>query len=167
MGIVLSRLNRIKEAKPYFLKALEQEPNNPLFLRETGRFLFEYSAESQQAFSLLSKALKRNSKDFVARFFLARILAEQEKFFLAIQEMQTVLQAVPFDWEVHFYLGRYYGLQKQMFLAHLHLASSFSFRGELEKAHYHLEKVKNEAKTEQEKQMIVDFQKKWEMWNES
>lgn len=165
-GIVLSRLNRIQEAEAYFFKALEREPNNPLFLRETGRFLFEYSAESQQAFSLLSEALKRNPKDFVARFFLARILAEQEKFFLAIREMQAVLQAVPFDWEVHFYLGRYHGLQKQMFPAHLHLASSFFFQGKIEKARFHLKKAKDEAKTEQDEQAIVDFQKKWEMWNE-
>ncbi len=164
-GIVLSRLNRIQKAKPYFFKALELEPNNPLFLRETGRFLFEYATESKQAFSLLSQALKRNPKDFVARFFLARILAEQEKNLLAIREMQAVLQEVPFDWEVHFYLGRYFGLQKQMFPAHLHLASSFFFRGKSEKARFHLQKAQNEAKTEQEKQAIVESQKKWEMWN--
>ncbi len=163
-GIVLSRLNRIYEAQPFFSRALEMEPENPLFLREFGRFLFEYKDAQSESFEALSRAVELNANDFLARFFLSRVLAEKGDLSQAIKEMELVLRQVPYDWEVHSYLGRYYGRLKKYFQAHLHLASSFFYREKEHKAHFHLQEAKKRAKSEAEKKAIADCQSAWEIW---
>ncbi len=163
-GIVLARLNRIQDASPFFFRALEKEPENSLFLRETGRFLFEYRDEQDKALDLLSRAVQLNANDFLARFFFARTWAEKGETLKAIEAMKLVLREVPYDWEVHSFLGRYYGERKQYFHAHLHLASSFFYREKERKALFHLREARKRAKTEKEKKALADCQQDWEMW---
>ena len=163
-GIVLSRLNRIQDAQPFFSRALEMKPDDSLFLREAGRFLFEYKDAQTQALDLLSRAVQLNADDFLARFFLARVRAEKGDHLQAIEEMKRVLREVPYDWEVHSYLGRYYGARKEYFHAHLHLASSFFYREKEDKAHFHLQEARKRAKSDNEKKAIEDCLSAWEMW---
>ena len=157
-AIVLSRLNRIKEAQEAFDVAMACNPErDPLWLREMGRFYFEYGHDQNQALSYLQEAVMRRPRDLMAQFFYARILAEAGKSREAVGAMQTILARLPDDAEVHFYLGRMYGQQGDMFHAYLHLSYAQLYMNHKTKVVREFKRLKEFTTTDAQKAEVATF----------
>ncbi len=123
LGILASRGNRVAEAVAAFDKALATSPNDQLIMREAGRFHY-LKGNKQKATEYLSKAVAMNKKDIMGLFFLARSQADRGQLHEAITNLNYILRFVPEDSEIHFFLARYHGQQKNLFDANLHMAYS-------------------------------------------
>ncbi len=121
LGIVASRQNNITEAAAEFQKALELAPNDPLIIRETGIFEFQ-KGNLAAAHTHLTTALAKNPKDYMASFFLARVLDEQGAFQEAQNYYKEVLRYVPEDAEVLTFYGNSLGKNGKQFEGFLTLA---------------------------------------------
>ena len=158
-AIVLSRLNRIQEAGQAFERALAcSTQRDPLWLREAGRFYFEYGHNQQQALAYLQEAVFRNPRDLMALFFYARILAEQGQTDEAVRTMNKILARLPEDGEVHLYLGRMYGQEEDLFHAYLHLCYARLYQNQEGKLMKRLARARELAVTDAQKQEIKDFE---------
>jgi predicted Zn-dependent protease len=157
-GIVLSRLNRVSQAKEYFTKALEYGNNDPLVLREAGRFYFELG-EFEQAGPLLQKSLLLDSKDLMTLFFYARLLSETGDHKQAITYMKKIQAKVPDDAEVRQTLGTMYGKSGDLFKAHLELAYAALYRNRKKKIAFHKNEAQRYAKTKQQRALLDTLEK--------
>jgi predicted Zn-dependent protease len=154
-AIVLSRLNRIQEAEKAFARALECSPDrDPLWLREMGRFYFEYGRHQDKAVAYLQEAVMRNPRDLMALFFYSRILAETGKTDEAITMMQRIEKRLPEDAEIHYYLGRMYGQKKDMFHAYLHLCYARLYKNQERKFQQRLTTLKTHVRTDGQKKEL-------------
>lgn len=158
-GIVMQRLNNIAQARKVFEQVEQCGENDPLWLRETGRFYFQLG-NFDLALSFLNKAIYQNPTDYMASFFKARTLAQLERYKQAISEMQLVLRYVPKDSEVHYFLGRILGQQGNSFLGYLHFAYAALFDNNKSKTKTYLDKAKALANKETEKHKLAEFKKK-------
>lgn len=125
-GILYARLNKVGDATQAFDKAMELGPQEALVWREAGIFQYRKGGpgSSEKAKEYLSKAVKMNSTDYLARFYNALILGETGFFADAESEFKEVLRYLPEDDEVHYFYGRLLGMQGKNFDAYLHLAYS-------------------------------------------
>ena len=163
-AIVLSRLNRIQEADAAFARALACSPDrDPLWLREVGRFYFEYGQHQDKAVANLQEAVMRNPRDLMALFFYARILAETGKVDEGIAMMQRIEKRLPDDAEIHFYLGRMYGQKKDMFHAYLHLCYARLYKNQDRQFKKRLAGLKMYVQTDAQKE---EFDKLMEIYKE-
>ncbi len=159
-AIVLSRLNRIQEADKAFVQALACSPDrDPLLLREVGRFYFEYGQHQDKALLYLQEAVMRQPRDLMALFFYARILAETGKVDEAISMMQRIAKRLPDDAEIHWYLGRMYGRNNDMFHAYLHLCYSRLYSNQEQKFRQGLAQVKTYVRSDVQKKELQQLNK--------
>ncbi len=158
-GIVMERLNNISQAKKVFEKVDQCGGNDPLWLREAGRFHFQLG-NFELALSFLNKALSQDPTDYMASFFKARVLAQLGKFEQAIPEMKLVLRYVPEDSEVHYFLGRIWGKHGNQFQGYLHFAYAALFNNNQLKTKSYFDKAKSLANKESEKEKIAEFERK-------
>ncbi len=148
-GMVHSRNNRVAEAELAFDKALSCAPNEPLIEREAG--IFHYHRGSwEKASSLLSRALQLNGKDHLARFYHARLLADNGNLRAAQAEFSRILVDIPDDPEVHYFLAQAYGKDKQLFKAYLHLGYNALYSNDKKKTQQNYDRAKAAAKTPQD-----------------
>ncbi len=152
-GIALLRLKKTGEAKKFFEKALAMDDNDPLVLREAGRYFYK-TGDAKRAGALLQKAVIKNPKDALALFYLSLLQAENGDYQRAIPTMKKVLQTVPEDGEVHYYLGKILGESGDPFNGHLHLAYSQVYYMNPSKARFHYDKASALAKTEEDKEKL-------------
>ncbi|GAU09841.1 peptidase M48 [Desulfoplanes formicivorans] len=166
-AIVLSRLNRIQEAERAFARALACSPGrDPLWLRETGIFYFEYGQRQDKAVSYLQEAVLRNPRDLMALFFYARILAETGKVDEGIAMMQRIEKRLPEDAEIHYYLGRMYGQKNDMFHAYLHLCYARLYKNQKQKFLRRLDGLKTYAQTDGQKKELARLEKTYKEWSQ-
>jgi predicted Zn-dependent protease len=159
-AIVLSRLNRIQEAEEAFARALECSPErDPLWLREIGRFYFEYGRHQDRAVAYLQEAVMRNPRDLMALFFYSRILAETGKVDEGITMMRRIEKRLPEDAEIHYYLGRMYGQKKDMFHAYLHLCYARLYKNQQRKFLQRLATLKTHVQTDGQKKELEALEK--------
>ncbi|MEF2146279.1 MAG: M48 family metalloprotease [Desulfovibrionaceae bacterium] len=135
-GMVLARIKKNTEAAAAFEQALAKADNDPLILREAGRFFF-MQGDFKRAEQLLQKALIRDPGDILTLFYNARLLGEQKHYAQAIPVMRKVLAEVPEDAEVHYHLGRLSGESGEYFEAHLHLAYAAVYDRDKKQALFH------------------------------
>ena len=158
-AIVLSRLNRIQDAGHAFERAMECSPQrDPLWLREVGRFYFEYGHNQQKALAYLQEAVFRNPRDLMALFFYARILDETGNTDDAIRTMSKILVRLPEDAEVHLYLGRMYGQKKDLFHAYLHLCYARLYQNRKVQLKKRLARARELAVTDTQKEELKKFE---------
>ncbi len=155
-GILADRQNQVNAAANAFDSALACSPDDPLILREAGRFHY-FKGNSSKGATLLQQAIARDRNDIMAQFFYGRYLADTGKTDLAIDYFRTVLRSVPEDSEVHEYLARYYAKTGQMFKANLHMAYSALYENNKKKIVQFLDKAKPLGKTPEEKQQLERF----------
>lgn len=99
-GMVLARQNRVSEAAACFTEALDRAPQDSLVLREAGIFHFR-KGDMALAGQHLRKALALDGRDYMASFFLARLLDETGKSREAERHYQDILRRLPEQPEVH------------------------------------------------------------------
>ncbi|WP_461211479.1 M48 family metalloprotease [Desulfocurvus sp. DL9XJH121] len=157
-GIVQARARRTAEATAAFDRALELAPNDPLVLREAGKFHYR-QGKGSLAERYLTKAALLNPKDLHALFFLARLMEDRGQTEQAIKYYERVLKALPEDPEVHQFLGLTLGRSGKEFLGHLHLAYWGLYDLDRKKAKYHMEKAEALAKTPEEKEQFEALEK--------
>lgn len=159
-GIALSRMNRIEEADRAFDKALNEAGDDPLFLREAGRFYYSYG-DLQQAAEYLQKAVFLSPRDGLALFYYARVLMEQGDNARAESLLQRVLKELPEDPEVHRSLAQVYARRDKMFPAHLQMAYSFLYAKNKSNLVFHLKKMQSLAESPAQEEEVSEFKEKY------
>jgi predicted Zn-dependent protease len=155
-GILDARQNHISDAGAAFQAALACDPQDELIIREAGRFHYTKGNKDMGA-HLLQQAVSMNRKDLMALFFYARCLGDAGNNKQAIDYTREVLRAVPEDAEVHTLLARYYGADKQMFNANLHMAYGALYENNKKRVDQFFGKAKELAKTPDEKARAERF----------
>ncbi|MDY7001964.1 MAG: M48 family metalloprotease, partial [Thermodesulfobacteriota bacterium] len=159
-GIAYARLNKISAAGEAFENALALAPNDPLILREAGRFHYK-RGDLDLAGKCLQKAAMLNPRDLMALFYYARLLGEKGETGPAASYFERVLRKIPEDGEVHYHLGRLLGEAGHLFEAHLHLAYGALYGLDKKQTEFHRDRARGLAKTEEQKQKLNDFEKKF------
>lgn len=159
-GIVYGLQNKIALADSYFEQAIQATPNDPLVLREAGRFQFAKGSQ-EEAGKLLQKSVMLNPRDQMALFFYARLLAEKGQRAQAEQYYKDILRALPEDSEVHYYFGRMLGEDRRIFEARIELAYSALYQNNKKMVLRHYNQAKSLAKTDEEKAQLERFEKAW------
>jgi predicted Zn-dependent protease len=152
-AIALSRLQQIEAAKARFEDALACNPREPLWMREYGRFAFEYG-NLETAVKYLQEVVLRDPDDLFALFFYARAVAEQGKHAASVSAMERVLKAVPRDAEVLEYLARYQAAMGLAFEAHLNFAKSFAYKRKFSKYDFHMQKSEVLAQSARQQEQL-------------
>jgi predicted Zn-dependent protease len=160
-GIVLERMNDMDQARDVFQRARDCSENDPLFFREIGRFFYQLG-HFDKAEASLKKALDLNQKDYFARYFWAKTLAETGQMYRASQEMRQVVRLLPEDADVHYSLGRILGQSGNKFLGYLHYAYAYLYSGKKKRAEYYLTQAKDHARTPSEQEKLKTLQEKYE-----
>ena len=155
-GILWSRLNRINDATAAFAKAMELAPKDELIIREAGRFHYT-KGNRDQGVALLRRAVDMDSKDIMARYYLARVQGDEGKLNEAIENTRLVLRVVPEDVELHEMLARLHGQNNQMFLAYLHMAYAALYSNNKTKTAQLYEKLNGMPRQAEEKNQLERF----------
>ncbi|SBV94666.1 Peptidase M48 family protein [uncultured delta proteobacterium] len=148
-GIVYSRTNRINDAENIFEEALTCAPGEPLIAREAGIFHYQRGSRDKAGI-LLTKAMTLNSRDHVARFYYARLLADGGNLRGAQEEYKRILLDLPDDPEVHVFYAQALGADKQLFKAYLHMAYGSLYANDKKKTQQNYDRAKSAAKTPQD-----------------
>jgi len=165
IGIVHARKNRVAEARKAFDAALRLAPDDPLVLREAGRFQY-LQGDADLAAKYLTKAMLLNPKDLMALFFMARLQDDQGQTDTAVEYYRRILKTVPEDPEVHLYLGNTLGRSGKTFEGHLHLAYSGLYSLDRKKAEFHKGKAAALAETQEQKDEMEALNKVFDERNE-
>lgn len=120
-GMVLSRLNRVQDAQKSFDAALAAMPADPLIMREAGIFHYR-KGDMAKAEQLLTAAIKRDRKDYMASFFLARLLDDTNRQKQAAEHFADVLRHVPQAPDVHEAYAQSLGNAGDQYRAYVHKA---------------------------------------------
>ena len=146
MGMVHSRQNRIREAESAFEKALSCAPNDALVVREAG--IFQYAkGTSAKAQKHLAKAMAENPGDYLAQFYYARLQADAGHLDTALAHYKRILRHLPDDPEIHHFYAQTLGRNKQLFLAHVHMAYSALYANDRQRTVRSLARAKEAAQT--------------------
>lgn len=156
-AIALSRLRQVDTASTRFTQALACNPDDALWLREYGRFSFDYGS-LDTALDALQKAALKNPDDLFAAFFYAKALAEKGHFAASVSALTRVVKAVPHDSEVLETLARAQAASGQNFEAHLNYAQSFAYEKQFRKYEFHLQKAKALVQTPEQKALLRKVQ---------
>lgn len=158
LGVLYDRLNKVTKADEAFTRALKCAPNDPLVMREAGRFYFQ-KGELDRAALQLQKAVFKNPDDLMALFFYARVLEQKKHYDQAEEYYRRILNKLPEDGEVHYHFGRMLGQAGNLFEAHLHLAYAGIYNLDKKQASFHLERAKSLARNEAAQKEISELEK--------
>lgn len=150
LGVVAGKRNRIKEAEEYLQKAVSLAPQDSLMHRELGRFYFGVG-QFEQAKKHLLKAMDLNSRDFMAVFFYARVLDNENDVIGAQKAYEKVLKYAPEDGEVLNLYGRVLGREGKEFEGYCQLALAEIYQNNEAKALSWLKKAESLASTDTQK----------------
>ncbi len=161
MGIANSRMNRVRDAEQNFEKLLDCNDRDPLFLREAGRFYFQYD-RLDKAGELLQKAAMLNPDDSLALLFYARVLAEKGDSDTAIRYFNETLKKMPENPRVHEFMARTYGGQGDNFMAHTHMAYAHIYNNQRSRADFHIDRARAAAGTTEQEKKVKELEKAYE-----
>lgn len=169
LAMVEARENRVQEAAVSFDEALACKPDDALILREAGVFHFR-KGDTAKAERLLGEAMRKDGRDYMARFFYARLLDETGRAREAPPYYQDVLRALPQDQEVHAAYARSLGASGNAFRAYLHLAYSALYNNDKKRAEQYIAKARGQANTSDEQAEAARFDSRYkerkEIWDE-
>ncbi len=158
LGILSGRINEVKEGEDYFEQALACSPKSELIMREAG--VFNYTrGNSAKGAKYLQQAVLSNPGDYIAKFFLARMLSEGGNNKDASRYYREILNVLPEDSEVHYYYAQSLGQEKKLFEAHLHMAYCYLYANNKPKTKQYSEKAKEYALNADEKAKLGRFEK--------
>ncbi len=161
MGIANSRMNRVRDAEANFEKLLACSDQDPLFLREAGRFYFQYD-RLDKAGELLQKAVMLNPDDSLALLFYARVLAEKGDSDTAISYFRETLKKMPENPRVHEFMARTYGGEGDNFMAHIHMTYAHIYNNQRSRADFHMDRARTAAETAEQEKKVKELEKAYE-----
>lgn len=164
-GIAAARLNRIDRARELLEGRPPCESISALWHRELGRFRFGLG-QFDRARANLEKALDESPGDYMARFYLARIMAESGETEQAERALKRVLRSVPQDAQVHRTLGRVLGRSGDTFAGYLHYAYAALYRNQKDRFSNYLDKLRRLSKTENQVRELEELEKEYEQRRE-
>ncbi|MCL1889552.1 MAG: M48 family metalloprotease [Desulfovibrionaceae bacterium] len=159
-GLLYERTNRIADARQAFEEALRIRPEDPLFLREAGRFNY-LKGDRNAALMLLQQATAKNPGDYLAMFYYARLLADAGQKEQAIDCYKQILRRQPEESETHYYYAQVLGKSGQLFQAHLHLAYSALYENNAPKTEQNYLRLRSMVKNDTDKEELLLFEKKY------
>lgn len=169
-GIVLSRLNRLREAETSFNSAIAQAPNDPLILRESGIFHYR-KGDTAKAEQLLTQAMRLDPKDYMASFFYGRLLDETGRASEADPYYREVLRRVPQNPEVHEAYARSLGKNGDQYRAYVHLAYASLYANNKKQSARYLEQARKLAEKAADKtpfqRLETAYKERKEIWDKS
>jgi len=168
-GMILSRQNKTPDAAKAFEAALQCGPDDSLVLREAG--IFHYSRGDQnRAGLLLQHAITKDPRDYMARFYYARLMDETGKPQAAHAYYREVLRHIPDDVDVHEFYGRSLGKANMLFPAYLHLAYAALFSNNRKKTEQFMGQAKGAIRNPSEQAQFDRFNERYkersEIWKE-
>lgn len=168
LAIALSRsLDDVSQAKPAFEAALACGGNDPLVLRETGRFYLKIR-DFAQAKKLLEAALAQNPKDIDANFEYGRMLAQEGNYKAAIAYLDQVRMRVPENSEIRTIYAQALGQAGDVFHAYLNLTYAAIYANNPEQVKFQMQKTKSAAKTDADRRELAKLEetlkKRSEYW---
>ena len=158
-GMVLARVNRVRDARAAFEEAVKLAPHDPLIKREAAIFNYQ-KGDHNVALKLLEQVSRQTPSDYYARFFLALCYLEDKKANLAFKLFDDVLRYVPEDSEVYSYYGRALGEQGQYFKGYLYLAYSALYANNEKRVNFWLDKAKKLASSPADARALETFNQK-------
>jgi len=168
LAIALSRsLEDVGQARAAFDEAVACAPNDPLVLRETGRYYLKVR-DFARAKSLLEAALRQNPTDIDANFEYGRMLAQEGKPAQAVAYLEKVRQRVPENAEIRSIYGQILGQSGDLFHAYLQLTYAAVYENNPPQVKFQLDKTKAAAKTDADRRELAKLEetikKRSEFW---
>ena len=157
-GIVLARQNSVVKAQEAFNRAVAASPRDSLILREAGAFHYR-KGNLRESEDLLRRALAINPSDYMASFYLGRLLADSGDHARAIAYFRDVLLKVPQESEVHEAYARALSGQGRIAQAFVHMALAAIYAGDKKKAEQYFQKAKGLAKSDEDKRKVSQLEK--------
>ena len=168
-AMVLARENKVQEATAAFDKALMCRPDDELILREAGTFHYR-KGDTAKAEQLLKAAMRKDNRDYMARFFYARLLDETGRTLDAAPYYTDVLRAIPQDQEVHAAYARSLGRSGKTFAAYLHMAYSALYRNDKKRTKQYADQARGQMRTPADQSDMSRFEARYkerkEIWDE-
>jgi beta-barrel assembly-enhancing protease len=140
LALAQANLERDREAKATFQKALSLAPGNDVIKRDLAIFYFQHN-HYMDARRLLTELSLAHPQDVAVLYYLGRIYQERHQFDLALPLFEKVHKLNPTFSEVYYNLGTIYGEKKQLGLAHYYLALHSLRAKALPLALFHLRKA--------------------------
>jgi predicted Zn-dependent protease len=151
LAVAMGRTHDIPAARTAFAEAMACGGDDPLWLRENGRF--EARARSfDVAEDLLRRSVEKNPNDLTALFEYAKLLGQSGRFAQALPFMNRVRMNFPDNAEIQTAYGQMLGQSGDLFHAHLHLAYAAVYENNERQAEFQMKKAKDMARTEGQKQ---------------
>jgi predicted Zn-dependent protease len=168
LAIALSRsLEDVAKARAAFDEALACGPNDPLVLRETGRYYLKMR-DFTRAKTLLEAALRQNPADIDANFEYGRMLAQEGRPGEAVGYLEKVRLRVPENGEIRAIYGQILGQAGDVFHAYVQLTYAAVFENNPMQVKFQLDKAKAAAKTDADRRELAKLEetikKRSEFW---
>lgn len=158
-AMVLERSNKLMDSDSEFVQALACNPEEPLVLREAGRFYLN-KGDPVRADLLLQQSIKLNRDDLLTQFLHGRALDQTGHKAEAAAIYRKILEKLPEDSEVRYHYGRVMGETNNLFEAHLNLAYSAMYVNNRRQTEFHMNRAKEFlSKDPGNTQKFEDFEK--------
>jgi len=157
LAVALGRTHDIAAARTAFDEAMACGGEDPLWLREIGRFEIK-SRRYELAEGYLRRSVEKNPNDLTALFEYARLLAQTGHFAQALPYMNRVRMNFPDNAEIQTAYGQMLGQSGDLFRAHLHLAYAAVYENNERQAEFQIKKTKDLAKSEEQKQELAKLE---------
>lgn len=155
LAIAMSRaLENVRQAQPAFESALACAPNDPLVLREAGRYFLKIR-EFARAKTLLEAAVRQSPNDIDVLFEYGRLLAQEGNPRAALPYLQQVCMRAPEIGEIHAVYGQALGQTGDFFHAYLNLAYAAIYDNNAKQAEFQMEKARSAAKTDSDRRELT------------
>ena len=158
LAIALSRsLEDVAQARSAFEAALACGGNDPLVLRESGRYFLKVR-DFARAKSLLEAALRANPKDIDANYEYGRMLAQEGNYKAAAAYLEQVRLRVPENAEIRATYGQILGQAGDVFHAYLNLTYAAIYENNPRQVKFQLEKAKAAAKSDDDRRELAKLE---------
>ena len=168
LAIALSRsLEDVAQARSAFESALACGGNDPLVLRESGRYFLKVR-DFARAKSLLEAALRANPRDIDANYEYGRMLAQEGNYKAAAAYLEQVRLRVPENAEIRATYGQILGQAGDIFHAYLNLTYAAIYENNPRQVKFQMEKAKAAAKSDDDRRELAKLEealkKRSEFW---
>jgi predicted Zn-dependent protease len=168
LAIALSRsMEDMSQAKPAFEAALACGGNDPLVLREAGRYYLKIR-DFARAKNLLEAALRQNPNDIDSNFEYGRMLAQEGHYKEAVAYLDKVRMHVPENAEIRTIYGQILGQAGDVFHAYLNLCYAAIYANNAGQAQFQMEKARAAAKSDADRRELArldeTLKKRSEFW---
>ena len=140
LGLVWKERAEYDLAIEHLQKALKGEPGSKLIKRQLGE-TYQLSDQGAEGVGVLETAVKKDGREDLDLFTLAKSYQDQEDYAKAIPLYEKLAATQPVKDEVFYNLGVCYGKAGKLALAHYNLGIFYRRMGDAEKAGFHFRKA--------------------------